>query len=94
MSWLSKRLKKLKAKDLLKGLKAATAFIPGGGALIHTAIDAAEKEYSKSKKSAKEQTKVSGISSEKIAEETAPKSNTLMYALGAGAIVLFLMMKK
>jgi len=94
MSWLSKRLKKLKAKDLLKGVKAATAFIPGAGAAIHTAIESAEKEYAKSKKSAKEQAKVSGVSAEKIAEETAPKSNTLLYALGAGVVILFFMMKK
>jgi len=94
MSWLSKRLRKLRAKDLLKGLKAATGFLPVGGSLIHSAIESAEKEYQQSKKSAKEQTKVSNVSAEKIAEETAPKSNTLIYALGAGVIILFLMMKK
>jgi len=94
MSWLSKKLKKLKAKDLIKGLKAASAFLPVGGAAIHTAIEAAEKMHGASKKSAKEQAKVSNVSAELIAEATAPKDNTLIYAVVGVGLVLFFMMKK
>jgi len=44
MGWFKKLKKKLKFKSLVKGIKLATAFIPGGE-LINKGISIAEKQY-------------------------------------------------
>lgn len=92
MSWLSKKLKKLKVKDLVKGVKTVASFVPGG-ALIKQGIEVAERNIKAAKKDVKD-TKAVDVKTSATIAGVAPvegtKSNLLIYAIiGLAIFVMF-----